>query len=39
MTVPTVTSLLQRFFIERLVRQLQASPQTVSAYRTRSSSC
>ncbi len=33
MTVPTVTSLLQGFFTERLVRQLQASPQTVSAYR------
>jgi len=33
MTMPTVTSLLQGFFTERLVRQLQASPQTVSAYR------
>jgi integrase/recombinase XerD len=33
MTVPTVTSLLQGFFTERLVRQLQASPQTISAYR------
>ena len=33
MNVPTVTSLLQGFFTERLVRQLQASPQTVSAYR------
>jgi integrase/recombinase XerD len=33
MTVPTVMSLLQGFFTERLVRQLQASPQTVSAYR------
>ena len=33
MTVPTVTSLLQGFFTNRLVRQLQASPQTVSAYR------
>jgi integrase/recombinase XerD len=33
MTAPTVTSLLQGFFTERLVRQLQASPQTVSAYR------
>lgn len=33
MTVPAVTSLLEGFFTERLVRQLQASPQTVSAYR------
>jgi integrase/recombinase XerD len=33
MTVPTVTSLLQGFFTERLVRQLHASAQTVSAYR------
>jgi site-specific recombinase XerD len=33
MTMPTVTSLLQGFFTERLARQLQASPQTVSAYR------
>ena len=33
MTVPTVTALLQGFFTERLVRQIQASPQTVSAYR------
>ncbi|WP_433600738.1 tyrosine-type recombinase/integrase [Nocardia sp. CA-135953] len=33
MTAPTVTSLLQGFFAERLVRQLQASPQTISAYR------
>ena len=33
MTAPTVTSLLQGFFTERLSRQLQASPQTVSAYR------
>jgi site-specific recombinase XerD len=33
MTMPTVTFLLQGFFTERLVRQLQASPQTVSAYR------
>jgi len=33
MTAPTVTSLLQGFFTERLTRQLQASPQTVSAYR------
>jgi hypothetical protein len=31
MTAPTVTSLLQGFFTERLARQLQASPQTVSA--------
>jgi integrase/recombinase XerD len=33
MTTPTVTFLLQGFFTERLVRQLQASPQTISAYR------
>jgi integrase/recombinase XerD len=33
MSVPTVTALLQGFFTERLVRQLQASPQTISAYR------
>lgn len=33
MTAPTVTSLLQGFFTDRLARQLQASPQTVSAYR------
>lgn len=33
MTTPTVTSLIQGFFTERLARQLQASPQTVSAYR------
>lgn len=33
MTAPTVTSLLQGFFTERLVRQLQASPETISAYR------
>ncbi|MGO9223415.1 tyrosine-type recombinase/integrase [Mycobacterium sp.] len=33
MTAPTVASLLQGFFTERLVRQLQASPQTISAYR------
>src|SRR3954452_12294449 len=33
MTVPTLTFLLQGFFTERLVRQLRASPQTVSAYR------
>ncbi len=33
MTAPTATSLLQGFFTERLARQLQASPQTVSAYR------
>jgi integrase/recombinase XerD len=33
MTVATVTLLLQGFFTERLVRQLQASPQTISAYR------
>lgn len=33
MNAPTVSSLLQGFFTERLVRQLQASPQTISAYR------
>jgi len=33
MTAPTLTSLLQGFFTERLARQLQASPQTVAAYR------
>jgi len=33
MTEPTVTALLQGFFTQRLTRQLQASPQTVSAYR------
>ena len=33
MNGPTVSSLLQGFFTERLVRQLQASPQTISAYR------
>ena len=33
MTAPTLTSLLQGFFTERLVRQLQASPETISAYR------
>jgi integrase/recombinase XerD len=33
MTAPAVTLLLQGFFTERLVRQLQASPQTISAYR------
>lgn len=33
MTVPTVTLLIQGFFTERLNRQLQASPQTISAYR------
>jgi site-specific recombinase XerD len=33
MTATTVTSLLQGFFTERLARQMQASPQTVSAYR------
>ncbi len=39
MTAPTVASLLQGFFTERLVRQLQASPQTISAYRDTVSSC
>lgn len=33
MTAPTLPSLLQGFFTERLVRQLQASPQTITAYR------
>lgn len=33
MTAPTVTSLLQGFFTERLARHVQASPQTISAYR------
>lgn len=33
MTEPTMTSLLQGFFTERLARHLQASPQTISAYR------
>jgi integrase/recombinase XerD len=33
MTAPTLTSLLQGFFTERLARHLQASPQTVAAYR------
>jgi hypothetical protein len=33
MTAPTVTSLLKGFFTARLTRQLQASPQTISAYR------
>jgi integrase/recombinase XerD len=33
MTAPTLTALLQGFFTKRLARQLQASPQTVAAYR------
>lgn len=33
MSEPTLTFLLQRFFTERLGRQLGASPQTVNAYR------
>lgn len=33
MSEPTLTSLLQGFFTERLTRQLHASPQTISAYR------
>ena len=33
MTAPTVTALLQGFFIERLGRQLQASPETIASYR------
>ncbi|NLH71274.1 MAG: site-specific integrase [Brooklawnia sp.] len=33
MSEPTLVFVLQGFFTQRLVRQLQASPQTVSAYR------
>lgn len=33
MTAPTLTSLLQGFFTERLTRHLQASSQTIAAYR------
>jgi integrase len=33
MTAPTLPGLLQGFFTERLVRQLQASPETISSYR------
>lgn len=33
MTASTLTLLLQGFFTDRLARQLQASPQTVAAYR------
>ena len=33
MSTPTLTLLLQGFFTDRLARQLQASPQTVAAYR------
>lgn len=33
MTAPTLPSLLQGFFTDRLVRQLQASPETICAYR------
>lgn len=33
MTAPTVTSLLQGFFTDRLGRHMQASAQTISAYR------
>ncbi|BDE14456.1 hypothetical protein MKCMC460_33160 [Mycobacterium sp. 20KCMC460] len=33
MTTPTLSSLLQGFFIDRLMRHLQASPQTIAAYR------
>lgn len=33
MSEPTLMSLLQGFFTERLARQVQASPQTVAAYR------
>ena len=34
-TEPTFASLLQRFFTERLIRQKNASPRTVSSYRDR----
>lgn len=33
MTAPTLASLLQGFFIDRLGRQLQASTETIAAYR------
>ena len=33
MTAPVLTSLVQRFFTERLVRQQRASPHTVASYR------
>jgi len=33
MATPTVTSLLQGFFTDRLSRQLQASPETIASYR------
>lgn len=33
MSTPTLTALLQGFFLDRLAWQLQASPQTVAAYR------
>ncbi|MFC9363532.1 tyrosine-type recombinase/integrase [Rhodococcus sp. NPDC057014] len=33
MTAPTLTSLIQGFFTDRLVRQRQSSPQTIAAYR------
>ena len=33
MSTPTLALLLQGFFTDRLARQLQASPQTVAAYR------
>ena len=33
MSEPTLPFLLQGFFTQRLVRQLQASPQTIAAYR------
>lgn len=33
MSAPTLTSLLQGFFADRLGRQLQASPQTIASYR------
>lgn len=33
MTTPTLTLLLQGFFTDRLGRQLQASPATITAYR------
>lgn len=33
MTAPTLASLLQRFFTDRLGRQLQASAETIASYR------
>jgi integrase/recombinase XerD len=33
MTEPTFASMLQHFFLERLVRQRNASPHTIASYR------